>query len=1063
MILNGGEDTSDSVVEFVRWIAGRWNLLHELFRSPDKTARFFACREVGPKEFAEFLWWHGFEGNAMQVFKEIESEGKIGNCSPSTDGTITLSLLHRFEKRGQIFTAIEEGSPVRRFARLLSDRRGGSVLRAWYLDIDLRRTGRVAFNDFVTACRQLKQASEVRLIWSHCRPKGSQFQPLEFREVEPEEAHNLDKFIEVVIRNFGELNLDHTWLVIDEQNRGFVSCDEFEEAVCSLGYEGDAMLLYRGLDFEGLGHLARTGLDYVEVMARADFNSQRSRDAYQRGAALRRRERAISGARGAERTMTSPARASMQGKPGTPSPTRPGMETKRYRAKVMPHEFLETNWEAAVDNVADSNRERSIYDKRYFVDYFDRPVRAQMHAQLQAWRDRRVAAELDSHKDNPWELNAPFKPDNKGKIIDFYRFTTDVLGEGQYGAITRVQHHATMLYYAVKELSKSRKKNIRTLKTEVLIMKQIEHPNIVRLHDTFQDYKNIFLVLEILEGRELFERITETKHFREDQVASIMQQVFEAVSYLHHKRIMHRDIKPENWLFSDPGPIDGNTLKLIDFSCASKCEPGEFLKTRCGATFFISPQVIAGKYDHAADIWSCGVIVYILLSGCPPFYGEDDSEILNKVFEGQYDMSSEDWQYVSDEGKAIVQWCLQKDPRQRCTASQALDSALNWELIPPNAEVSLTASNMMNNLNQFRAANALKKAALSVMVSNLNEEQIRQLQEAFTSLDMNGDGTLSITELKAGLDSGGYLDVLPELRNLLQEMDGTENAGLNYTEFLATMLDKKFYAKEDMYWKAFRKFDKDGSGAITYSELKQLFGEPAALGASEASLQAVLRETDVNGDGKIDFQEFMNMMRSVEMTQAGIGRDSQSPTRGEMLTKTRSRSPSEARAMERDEANRRKSSRGSSRKSKVKMTDESGASEGEKRRKSRKKDAGDEDAELEDEKKARRKSRKSKASVGELGANLDTSGAQDDGKDKKEKRKSKVQKSDGEESKRKESKMKKSEKDSESESVSTSVSSKGEKKKKADKESESESASSKGEKKEKKEKKREEGKERKKN
>lgn len=168
---------------------------------------------------------------------------------------------------------------------------------------------------------------------------------------------------------------------------------------------------------------------------------------------------------------------------------------------------------------------------------------------------------------------------------------------------------------------------------EVQIMKMIDHPHIVKIFEYFENDRFIFIVMELMEKGELFDKIQEEHHFSEDKAVKIMKNILEGVNYLHKKNIVHRDLKPENILFTKNG-----VLKIVDFG-TSKFFTKKVMKTTHGTPYYIAPEVLKEKYDEKCDIWSCGVILYILLCGFPPFNGKDDEEIMNNVRKGTFNFN----------------------------------------------------------------------------------------------------------------------------------------------------------------------------------------------------------------------------------------------------------------------------------------------------------------------------------------------------------------------------------------------------------------------------------------
>jgi len=209
--------------------------------------------------------------------------------------------------------------------------------------------------------------------------------------------------------------------------------------------------------------------------------------------------------------------------------------------------------------------------------------------------------------------------ESNGKLTDSYELERNKLGEGSYGSVRKAKNKATGQTRAVKTIATAHLKNIESFKQEIAIMKMMDHPNIIQLYETFEDPKNIYLVMEVCTGGELFDKIIDSGHFNETNAAILMQQIIRAIHYMHTNHVCHRDLKPENFLFMTKDSIEKNTLKIIDFGLSCQFAPGQVLTTKAGTPYYVAPQVLAGKYDQLSDLWSCGVIMYVMLCGYPPF------------------------------------------------------------------------------------------------------------------------------------------------------------------------------------------------------------------------------------------------------------------------------------------------------------------------------------------------------------------------------------------------------------------------------------------------------------
>jgi len=315
-------------------------------------------------------------------------------------------------------------------------------------------------------------------------------------------------------------------------------------------------------------------------------------------------------------------------------------------------------------------------------------------------------------------------------------------------------------------------------------------------------------------------------------------------------------------LFASKDPIEKAALKVIDFGLACKFAPDEVLKTKAGTPYYVAPQVLAGKYDQSSDLWSLGVIMYVVLCGYPPFYGETDADVLAKVRLGNFSFNAADWKNVSEDAKNLIRMLLKMNPKDRYTAEQALNHVWVRNKAPKAANVSLTNGKLMDNLKSFRSQNKLKKAALHVIASQLGESQIKALRETFMALDENSDGLLTVNEMKEGLQRCGLKEIPADLQQIMKDVDSDGSGVIDYTEFLAATLDKKVYMAEDVCWQAFRIFDRNGDGKIDKKEIAAVLNSDSDVQeAAGKDLAEIIQELDKNGDGEIDFQEFMAMMR----------------------------------------------------------------------------------------------------------------------------------------------------------------------------------------------------------
>jgi len=449
-------------------------------------------------------------------------------------------------------------------------------------------------------------------------------------------------------------------------------------------------------------------------------------------------------------------------------------------------------------------------------------------------------------------------------IGDFYDVNVGNLGKGSYGSVMKARDLRSGVIRAVKIVFKSKIENIFRLKREILIMKRLDHPNIIRLFEVFEDQKNLYLVLEICTGGELFDRIIKSGHFSERYAASLMKQVFSAINYCHSNDVMHRDLKPENLLYADPSPL--SALKVIDWGFAAKCGKNHKFTSVVGTPYYVAPEVLFGNYDKQCDLWSAGVILYILLCGYPPFHGKDNKEILRKVKIGEFSFDPRHWKHVSDHAKELVKRLLTYDPRKRISAIEALQHPwvqyYTQALLASETPLSnKLGSDLLEKFKTFQRFNKMKKLAITCVAYQMTEREIGTLHDIFSALDKNGDGVLTVSEVSHALHnmSVTYGD---EIQGILQELDTDGNGTIDYTEFIAASIDHKLYEQESVCRSAFRVFDLDGDGKITIDEMHNVLEMNFVREAFTRDIvEEMIKEVDTNNDGSIDFEEFMKMMR----------------------------------------------------------------------------------------------------------------------------------------------------------------------------------------------------------
>ena len=446
-------------------------------------------------------------------------------------------------------------------------------------------------------------------------------------------------------------------------------------------------------------------------------------------------------------------------------------------------------------------------------------------------------------------------------VANYYTIIKD-LGHGSYGQVKKVKHKKLNEIRAMKITNKKSTSS----KYEIEILRKISHPNITNIFEIFADSKKYYVIMEFLEGGELFDAITSIGSFTEESACQVMKQLLSAIFYLHSNNIVHRDLKPENIMLLQK-PENGNYhIKLIDFGTAKIFKPGKKMNKFIGTSYYIAPEVLKEKYDEKCDVWSCGIILYILLCGYPPFNGNTNVEIFHAIQNQNPLFAGEEWDDITNEAKELIKLMLRKNPNERWNAEQCLKH--KWFKILEDAEKNKNVHknfkqiqmNAINHMAQFVNENRFKQAVLQFISTQFNiQKEEGDLRELFKSMDISGTGQLSKDEFCNKLmELYGENDGKNIASNIFNNLDLDGSGKISYDEFLSAMISSKKVVTEERLEKAFKMFDKDNSGKLSVNEIKAVFG------GTEEQWKNVINEIDLNNDGEVDFAEFKIMMENMD-------------------------------------------------------------------------------------------------------------------------------------------------------------------------------------------------------
>ena len=436
------------------------------------------------------------------------------------------------------------------------------------------------------------------------------------------------------------------------------------------------------------------------------------------------------------------------------------------------------------------------------------------------------------------------------------------LGEGSYGKIYKAKNKITGDIRAMKQIEKSKITDLQTFKNEIEILSRMDHPNIIKLFEVFEDSKYFYLINELCTGGELLDRIVKRKTenpFTEREAAIIFKQLVSAISYCHDIGIVHRDLKPENILFINEEP--NSPIKVIDFGFSKEFNnknpknKQKNMSSKVGTVYYISPEILQGNYNELCDIWSCGVILYIILCGYPPFQGNNDKEIYKSIQSGKVDFPQKEWKSISKNAKDLILKML-CPANKRYNAKQVLKH--NWvnnKAPDSKGELKINVESLLN----FKKSNKLRKVVLTFIASRLSDEEVNNIKQIFSSMDKDKKGTITLQELKNGLEQSFSPDEHINIEELFDSIDTDHSGRIDYTEFIAATMDQKLYLKDEKLYEAFNAFDPNSTGKISIKDIKK-FLNLQDNSENDTIIQQWIKENDVNGDGVVDFNEFKKMM-----------------------------------------------------------------------------------------------------------------------------------------------------------------------------------------------------------
>ena len=504
---------------------------------------------------------------------------------------------------------------------------------------------------------------------------------------------------------------------------------------------------------------------------------------------------------------------------------------------------------------------------------------------------------LIHHKKDPWSI---YK-----EILK--------LGNGSYGVVKKVCLKSNPeTIRAMKIIKKDQLMegvdNVKLL-DEIMILKNLDHPNIMKLFEFFEDDKNYYMVSEFCDQGDLLGKMQKLNHMNEIVVKFLMEQILNAIAYLHTKGVFHGDIKLENVMLYTTvkkrpemtfsrinkkltkdrdlqkeieSSVNESSLrtqsssksikfvkdmlnyeiKLIDFGCSKIFKRGERKSGIIGTTIYCSPEVVDDLYDEKCDEWACGVLMYLLISGEPPFDGETEEEIFKKIKKCQYNFSSPLFNNVSNNCKDLIRKLLQPKTQRRIKAIDALKHPFFTESFNPEIALKSKDSSVIGQFSDMRIPiSPFHRAVISYMSSNyISKDEEKKLRSVFRYLDYDDKSFLTKSKIEKVLKENGKLLSQDRINNIINTLDLDKNGVIEYQEYIQGLCDKNSLLSELNLKNMFYIIDNDNKGYLTSEDIKN-FAFPNKIVNDEA-IEEYLNQFGMKIDDKLSFDEFVYIIQN---------------------------------------------------------------------------------------------------------------------------------------------------------------------------------------------------------
>lgn len=395
-----------------------------------------------------------------------------------------------------------------------------------------------------------------------------------------------------------------------------------------------------------------------------------------------------------------------------------------------------------------------------------------------------------------------------------YTFTK-VIGHGQFGTVREAfrRSDADKKTFAIKSISKKNlQNNSKSLKREFKIMRIVNHVNIVRLYEAYEDQLFLHLVMENCTGGNIFERISQNGPFSEENASNLMKQLLETVEYLHSNNIAHRDLKPENLMYES---VDSELVKICDFGTSIISSENNQLYSLVGTPYYLAPEVVDRRYSKSCDVWSLGIILYFVLIGLHPFRGRTTKTVFTKALQGYSSIDTTEFSHLSDQVKDLLKKMLCPNDRRRITSKQALDHP--W--FKSNSSKTCVPNYVLNSVRKFNSDVKFWDLVLISLIERLTISQIEEFCESIFSEIQKGKILANLQDLLRLLQESGINEGKEYLESAGVGNEEMKNGEISLEELGKVLKKIKNENNEEDVWRVLNEF---GFGEIGVNQLEEL-------------------------------------------------------------------------------------------------------------------------------------------------------------------------------------------------------------------------------------------------